>query len=219
MQQDRSSLLYCAYAIAVFDLLCGVLFAAFSLTKCFSYLTWLAIFAVCFGLFWITLIALLISGIYWRNPTLVGSWLVFSCVGIAIEICLLIYAFISRSTFQVGIAKNSLILLLGLFVETIFVLIIYLFYRELPECSPLVQDKKPPPCRDPPLEQVLSLPQEAPLPKPDPEPEPDADACTTSPNRSKRSYRCNILQTRSVTSPYTCGSKRSPYWSPVRTAQ
>lgn len=39
MQQDRSSLLYCAYAIAVFDLLCGVLFAAFSLTKCFSHVS------------------------------------------------------------------------------------------------------------------------------------------------------------------------------------
>ncbi|XP_017863490.1 PREDICTED: uncharacterized protein LOC108614085 [Drosophila arizonae] len=217
MQQDRGSLLYCAYAIAVFDLLCGVLFAAFSVTKCSSHLSWLAIFAVCFALFWVTLIALLISGIYWRNSTLVGCWLVFSCVGIAIEICLLIYAFISKSTFQVGIAENSLILLLGLFVETIFALIIYMFYRELPECSPVVQDRKPPCYRDPPLEQVLSPPQEAPRPKPDPEPE--ADACTTSPNRSKRSYRCNILQTRSVTSPYTCGSKRSPYWSPVRSAK
>lgn len=82
MQPEKITLLYCAYAIAVFDLLCAVLFAALSLFKIYSHvsssrvsltdytlvsvlqLSWLTIFAVCFAMFWLTLIALLIYGIY-----------------------------------------------------------------------------------------------------------------------------------------------------------
>ncbi|XP_064552310.1 uncharacterized protein LOC135438087 [Drosophila montana] len=201
MQLEKDSLLYCAYAIAVFDLLCGVLFAALSLCKIFTHLSWLTIFAVCFGLFWLTLIVMLFTGIYRRKSDLVRYWLIFSCVGIFVETCLIIYAFLSESTFQMGLASNSLVLCLGLFVETIFAFVIYQFYQVVATCNPCAQQTYTPPCQAP-------QPQPPPPPSPKPKPQPEPQVCPASTHKSSHSYRCNILQTRDYNSPYTCGPKR-----------
>lgn len=133
MRED--SLLYCAFAIAVFDLLCAALFAALSLGLMLSHLSWLTIFCACFGIFWLSLILVLISGIYRRDSDLVWYWIIFSCCGIFVEFILIIYAFISNSTFQAGIIRNSYLLCLSLFVETIFAFIIYQFYLAVSKCD------------------------------------------------------------------------------------
>ncbi|KAL7733971.1 hypothetical protein ACLKA6_011668 [Drosophila palustris] len=202
MLLGEDSLLYCAYSIAAFDLLCAVLFAVLSLSLILSHLSWLTIFCVCFGIFWVSLILLLISGIYTRDSDLVRYWLIFSCFGILMEFILIVYAFLSHSTFQAGVIQNSFILCLGLFVETIFAFIIYQFYLAVSRCD--VCDRRPssPDCDcNAHRSQTFIQPRE--------------QACESSHHRrssgrrSSQDYKCNILQSRAPTSPYTCGAKSS----------
>ncbi|XP_032596801.1 uncharacterized protein LOC116805881 [Drosophila grimshawi] len=205
MRVNQESLLYCAYAIAVFDLLCGVLFAVFSLTKIHNHLSWLTIFGVCFGLFWLGLIIVLIFGIYQRKSELVRYWLIFSSVGIFVEICLIMYAFLSHSTFQSGVAKNFSILCIGLIVETIFAFIIYQFYLAVAKCNACGKNFQVPRCTCQERVQSQSQPKSKPSPKPKTKTDP------APPKRSSRSYKCNILQTKGPNSLYTCGPINSSY--------
>ncbi|XP_034482399.1 uncharacterized protein LOC117787882 [Drosophila innubila] len=203
MLLGENSLLYCAYSIAVFDLLCAVLFSVLSLGLILSHLSWLTIFCVCLGIFWVTLILLLISGIYTRDSDMVRYWLIFSCFGIFVELILIVYAFLSHSTFQAGVIQNSFILCLGLFVETIFAFIIYQFYLAVSRCNVCVRRRSTPDCacnsqRSQPLIQQQSQPESC-----------ESPSYRRSSRRSPQSYRCNILQNRAATSPYTCGPKSS----------
>ncbi|KAH8415498.1 hypothetical protein KR222_001219, partial [Zaprionus bogoriensis] len=105
-----------------FDLLCAVLFAVLCVGTIFAH----------------------------RDPGLVWYWIVFSCVGIVVELALIIYAFLSTGTYQEGLVNNSFILCLGLVVETIFAFIIYQFYLAVYNCNPCVQRKlrpQPSPCQ------------------------------------------------------------------------
>ncbi|ALC43786.1 CG34238, partial [Drosophila busckii] len=151
--QREDSLLYCAYAIGAFDLLCALLFAALSMDMLVGHLSWLTIFGVCFGFFWCSLILLLLFGIYNRNTRLVRYWLLFSIAGIFMELVLIVYAFMRETSFQMGLTSNSLLLFLGLgksinqfksftlslcllaVVETVFVFIVYQFYMLLSKCE------------------------------------------------------------------------------------
>lgn len=95
-------------------------------------MSWLTIFGVFFASCWLTLIIMLVSGIYWvshltnhsfllylliwrssflqRKPVLIGYWLLFSCLGIMVEALLILYAFLKNSTFNAGLVNNSMFL-------------------------------------------------------------------------------------------------------------
>ncbi|XP_060658166.1 uncharacterized protein LOC132792730 [Drosophila nasuta] len=199
MVLQEESLLYCAYAIAIFDLLCAVLFAVLSLCLILNHLSWLTIFCVCFGVFWITLILLLISGIYRRDSDMVRYWLMFSCFGIMIESILIVYAFMSHTTFQSGVVRNSFILCLGLFVEAIFAFIIYQFYLTVSSCNVCLDRRSSPDCSCTP-----TYSETVPQVEPD-----DSRQYQRLSRKTSKSYRHNILQSRHLGSPYTCGVKSS----------
>ncbi|XP_017043550.1 uncharacterized protein LOC108089713 [Drosophila ficusphila] len=98
-------------------------------------LSWLTIFAVIFGIFWVSMILMLLFGIRLRHPKCVRAWIIFSCFGILVEMCLILYAVFTESTFQAGLIKNGLLLLLGLIVECIFLYIVYRFNVTLAFCQ------------------------------------------------------------------------------------
>ncbi|XP_017134693.1 uncharacterized protein LOC108150894 [Drosophila miranda] len=135
MLRPENSLLIWAYIIAMFDLICASLFAGLCLDTIFEHLSWLTIFAVVFGIFWVSMIVVLLVGIYARNPRCVRAWILFSEGGILLEMCLLLYAFFSQSTFQAGLVRNGLFLMSGLIVELIFLYTIYQFYKALARCK------------------------------------------------------------------------------------
>ncbi|XP_016933052.3 uncharacterized protein [Drosophila suzukii] len=136
MDFSRNSLLIMAYAIGCFDLVSALLFSMVSFKTICEHLSWLTIFAVIFGLFWISMILmLLLGGIHKRNPRCVRAWIIFSCLGILVEMCLILYAVFNESSFQTGLVKNGLLLLLGLVVECIFLYIVQRFYVTLAFCQ------------------------------------------------------------------------------------
>ncbi|XP_022218587.1 uncharacterized protein LOC111071507 [Drosophila obscura] len=135
MLKPERTLLLWAYVIAIFDLLCATLFAGLCLGTIFEHLSWLTIFAVIFGIFWISMIFVLFIGIYARNPRCLRAWILFSMGGILLEMCLLLYAVFSQSKFQIGLVKNSLFLVSGLIVELIFLYTICQFYKALARCK------------------------------------------------------------------------------------
>ncbi|KAH8371885.1 hypothetical protein KR093_009237, partial [Drosophila rubida] len=102
----------------VFDLLCAVLFAVLSLCLIITH----------------------------RNSEMVRYWIMFSCFGILIELILIVYAFMSNTTFQSGVIRNSFILCLGLTVEAIFVFIIYQFYLAVSSCNTCLTKRSTPDC-------------------------------------------------------------------------
>ncbi|XP_030373216.1 uncharacterized protein LOC115623146 isoform X2 [Scaptodrosophila lebanonensis] len=106
-------------------------------------LSWLTIFATCFGIFWFSLIVLLVVGLYRRDTRYMRYWLSFSSAGILIEMFLILYGFFSETKFQLSMAKNIILLLLGLIVESCFVYIIFQFYNVLCKCP----YHPPTPCR------------------------------------------------------------------------
>ncbi|XP_039485172.1 uncharacterized protein LOC120447708 [Drosophila santomea] len=135
MSSSNNSLLIWAYAIGCFDLISALLFSMVSLKTICDHLSWLTIFAAVFGLFWITMIVMLLVGIHGRNPRCVRAWIIFSCVGIMVEMCLVLYAVFNESTFQMGVVKNGLLLMLGLLVECAFLYIVQRFYVTLAFCQ------------------------------------------------------------------------------------
>ncbi|XP_070070438.1 uncharacterized protein [Drosophila takahashii] len=114
MSSSRNSLLIWAYAVGCFDLVSAVLFSMVSFKTICDHLSWLTIFATIFGLFWVSMIVMLLVGIHGRNPRCVRAWIIFSCLGILVEMCLILYAVFSESSFQMGLVKNGLLLMLGL---------------------------------------------------------------------------------------------------------
>ncbi|KAH8361603.1 hypothetical protein KR084_009651 [Drosophila pseudotakahashii] len=135
MNTNRNSLLIWAYAVGCFDLVSAVLFSMVSFKTICDHLSWLTIFATIFGLFWISMIVMLLVGIHGRNPRCVRAWIIFSCLGILVEMCLILYAVFSESSFQMGLVKNGLLLMLGLVVECIFLYIVQRFYVTLAFCQ------------------------------------------------------------------------------------
>ncbi|XP_001972286.2 uncharacterized protein LOC6546342 [Drosophila erecta] len=135
MSPSNNSLLVWAYAIGCFDLISAMLFSMVSLKTICDHLSWLTIFAAVFGLFWITMIVMLLVGIHGRNARCVRAWIIFSCVGIMVEMCLVLYAVFNESSFQMGLVKNGLLLMLGLVVECIFLYIVQRFYVTLAFCQ------------------------------------------------------------------------------------
>ncbi|KMY98851.1 uncharacterized protein LOC6737556 [Drosophila simulans] len=135
MISSKKSLLIWAYAIGCFDLISALLFSMVSLKTICDHLSWLTIFAAVFGLFWITMIVMLLVGIHGRHPRCVRAWIIFSCVGIMVEMCLVLYAVFNESTFQMGLIKNGLLLMVGLIVECIFLYIVQRFYVTLAFCQ------------------------------------------------------------------------------------
>ncbi|XP_017080319.1 uncharacterized protein LOC108114075 [Drosophila eugracilis] len=135
MDSSRNWLLIWAYAIGCFDLAAALLFAIVSFKTICTHLSWLTIFASIFGIFWVSMILMLLIGIHGRKPSCVRAWLIFSCLGILVEMCLILYAVFNESTFQTGLVKNGLLLLLGLIVECIFLYIVQRFYVTLAFCK------------------------------------------------------------------------------------
>ncbi|BFF97229.1 uncharacterized protein DMAD_05682 [Drosophila madeirensis] len=135
MLQPESTLLLGAYVIAIFDLLCASLFAGLCLNTIFEHLSWLSIFAVVFGIFWVSMIFVLFLGIYARNPRCLRAWIRFSMGGILLEMCLLLYAVFRESKFQIGLVRNGLFLVASLIVELIFLFTICQFYKALARCK------------------------------------------------------------------------------------
>ncbi|XP_017014523.2 uncharacterized protein [Drosophila takahashii] len=135
MSSSRNSLLIWAYAVGCFDLVSAVLFSMVSFKTICDHLSWLTIFATIFGLFWVSMIVMLLVGIHGRNPRCVRAWIIFSCLGILVEMCLILYAVFSESSFQMGLVKNGLLLMLGLVVECIFLYIVQRFYVTLAFCQ------------------------------------------------------------------------------------
>ncbi|KAI8040660.1 hypothetical protein M5D96_006603 [Drosophila gunungcola] len=68
-----------------------------------------------------------------RNPRCVRAWIIFSCLGILVEMGLILYAVFNESSFQMGLIKNGLLLMLGL--QCIFLYIVYRFYVTLALCQ------------------------------------------------------------------------------------
>ncbi|EDW33476.1 GL15470 [Drosophila persimilis] len=91
----------------MFDLICASLFAGLCLDTIFEH----------------------------RNPRCLRAWILFSEGGILLEMCLLLYAFFSQSTFQAGLVRNGLFLMSGLIVELVFLYTIYQFYKALARCK------------------------------------------------------------------------------------
>ncbi|KAH8305288.1 hypothetical protein KR018_011868, partial [Drosophila ironensis] len=83
-----------------------------------------------------------------RNPKCVYIWIAFSCVGILFEMGLLAYAFFQETSFQMGLLKNGILLVLGMLVECTFLYIVYRFYVQLKYCEaclrPLDSNRKRP---------------------------------------------------------------------------
>ncbi|XP_017133556.1 uncharacterized protein LOC108150103 [Drosophila elegans] len=132
---SQNSLLMWGYGVALFDLVSAVLFSLVSFKTICKRLSWLTIFAVVFGLFWVSMILMLLIGIHGRNPRCVRVWIIFSCLGILVEMCLILYAVFNESSFQLGLIKNGLLLMLGLLIECIFLYIVYRFYVTLEFCQ------------------------------------------------------------------------------------
>ncbi|XP_016988999.1 uncharacterized protein LOC108051401 [Drosophila rhopaloa] len=130
-----NTLLMWAYGVGFFDLLSAVLFSMVSFKTICNRLSWLTIFAVVFGLFWVSMILMLLVGIHGRNPKCVRAWIIFSCLGILVEMFLILYAVFTESSFQIGLVKNGLLLMLGLCIECSFLYIVYRFYVTLAFCQ------------------------------------------------------------------------------------
>ncbi|EDX09974.1 GD14246 [Drosophila simulans] len=107
MISSKKSLLIWAYAIGCFDLISALLFSMVSLKTICDH----------------------------RHPRCVRAWIIFSCVGIMVEMCLVLYAVFNESTFQMGLIKNGLLLMVGLIVECIFLYIVQRFYVTLAFCQ------------------------------------------------------------------------------------
>ncbi|KAH8379070.1 hypothetical protein KR009_002958, partial [Drosophila setifemur] len=139
---DPKTLLIGAYAIGIFDLISASFFFIVSFRAICNRLSWLTIFAVAFGIFWVSMIVMLLLGIHGRNPKCLKTWITFSCCGILVETILLLYAVLSESTFQTGLFKNILFLAAGLFVESIFLFVIHRFYVTLSFCQKCNKPRK-----------------------------------------------------------------------------
>ncbi|SPP76691.1 uncharacterized protein LOC117580532 [Drosophila guanche] len=135
MLQPETTLLLGAYVIAIFDLLCASLFTGLCLNTIFEHLSWLSMFAVVFGIFWVSMIFVLFLGIYARNPRCLRAWILFSMGGILLEMCLLLYAVFRQSKFQIGLVRNGLFLVASLIVELIFLYTVCQFYKALARCK------------------------------------------------------------------------------------
>ncbi|XP_041633264.1 uncharacterized protein [Drosophila kikkawai] len=103
-----------AYAIGCFDLIAALLFFVVGLRSISQRLSWLTIFGILFGIFWISMIVMLLLGIQGRRPRLVRAWIIFSCAGILTEIFVFLYGILCESSFHKGLVKNGLLLLAAL---------------------------------------------------------------------------------------------------------
>ncbi|KAH8345822.1 hypothetical protein KR067_006760 [Drosophila pandora] len=166
MVQSAKWLLLCAYVIGIFDLVSAVFFFLISFKTICNRLSWLSIFAVTFGLFWITMILMLLVGIHGGKPRCVRAWIIFCCVGILFEMCLILYAIFNESSFQTGLLKNCLLLTAGLAVESMFLYIIYRFYVTMDFCQKC-QRPKPTvdPCEEIKIIEKQEKAKEKPIPK------------------------------------------------------
>ncbi|XP_017087511.2 uncharacterized protein [Drosophila bipectinata] len=144
--QSANWLLIWAYAIGIFDLVSAVFFFLISLKTICSRLSWLSIFAVTFGLFWVTMIFMLLVGIHGRKPQCVRDWIIFCCIGIVFEMGLIVYAIFNDSSFNTGLLKNGILLIAGLVVECMFLYIIYRFYVTMEFCQNCQKPKLVDPC-------------------------------------------------------------------------